>query len=227
LFNTNGEPWGDDPRPIVIDEARNARWVAYVQALGARFRSAGVRLVNMSWSYTVDEVEDGLLRHGGETDRARARTRATAMHAAADAALRQLIAECPGTLFVAAAGNSNQSDDILAASPQTIRAPNLIVVGATGTNGTPTGFTTYGKNVGIYAWGQDVPLRVPGGMIDHWQGTSMAAPLVVRAAAQMLAMNAKLTPPQLIAGLQSSATTDAAGLKLLHPANAVAWARVH
>jgi len=227
LFNTNGEPWGNDPRPIVIDEARNDRFVAYVRTLGARFRSAGVRLVNMSWSYTVDEVEDLLLRHGGETDRTRARVRATAMRAKADAALRNLIAVCPGTLFVAAAGNSNQSDDILAGTPQTIRAPNLIVVGATSTSGTPTGFTTYGKDVGIYAWGQDVPLRVPGGMIDHWQGTSMAAPLVVRAAAQMLALNPKLTPAQLIVGLRASATTDPAGLKLLHPANAVAWAKAN
>lgn len=227
LFNTNGEPWGDDPRPIVIDEARNARWIAYVRTLGQRFRSAGVRIVNMSWIYTVDEVEEKLLRYGGEADRARARARAKAMYAATDAALRRLIAECPDTLFVGGAGNSNQSDDILAATPQTIRAPNLLVVGATGTDGTPTGFTTFGKDVGIYAWGQNVPLRVPGGMVDHWQGTSMATPLVARAAAQMLAVNPKLTPARLIAGLKASATTDAAGLKLLHPARAVAWARAN
>ena len=227
LFNTNDEPWGDDPRPIVIDEARNARWLAHVRTLGARFRSAGVRVVNISWIYTADEVEEGLLRHGGEADRARAKTRARAMYAATDAALRQLIAECPNTLFVGGAGNSDQSDDILAATPQTIHAPNLIVVGATGTDGTPTGFTTFGRNVGIYAWGQNVPLRVPGGMIDHWQGTSMATPLVVRAAAQMLAVNPKLTPAQLIAGLQATATAGAGGLKLLHPAKSVAWAKLH
>lgn len=70
----------------------------------------------------------------------------------ADGAMRRLLATCPDILFINAAGNSDQSDDILASTPQVIGAPNLLVVGATGTSGLPTSFTTYGKGVGIYAW---------------------------------------------------------------------------
>lgn len=53
-----------------------------------------------------------------------------------------------------------------------------------------------------------------------------AAPLVVRAAAQMLATNPRLSAAQLATGLRTT-TVGGDGLKLLHAANAIAWARVH
>ena len=58
-------------------------------------------------------------------------------------------------------------------------------------------------------------------------GTSMAAPLVTRAAAQMLAVNPRLTPTRLIEGLLASATTDTGALRLLHPSATLEWARLH
>lgn len=149
------------------------------------------------------------------------------MWAEADAALRRLLAACPDILFVNAAGNSDQTDEILASTPQVTHAANLLVVGATDTSGLPTSFTTYGSGVGLYAWGEGVPLRVPGGMRMRMSGTSMAAPLVTRAAAQMLAVNPRLTPMRLIEGLLASATTDAGALRLLHPSAALEWARLH
>lgn len=224
LYSVSALPWGTDLRPVVVDEAMNDRWVAAVDRLAARFHAAGVRVVNMSWGYTVDEIADGFMRYGGVSDQAQATARAKAMWAKADAAMRRLLAACPDILFVNAAGNSNQTDEILASTPQSTAADNLLVVGATGRSGLPTSFTTYGKGVGIYALGQGVPLRVPGGMMMRMSGTSMAAPLVARAAAQMLAVNPRLTVRQMIAGLTETATPEG-GLKLLDAAHAVAWAR--
>lgn len=225
LFSVSAQPWGNDPREVVVDEAMNNRWVAAVGQLAAKFHAARVRVVNMSWGYTVDEIADKLMRYGGVTDQAQATARAKAMWTKADAAMRRLLAACPDILFVNSAGNSNQTDEIFASTPQTTSAPNLLVVGATGTSGLPTSFTTYGSGVKLYAWGQAVPLRVPGGMRMRMSGTSMAAPLVTRAAAQMLAANPRLTPTQLIEGLMASATADQPGMKLLHPAAALEWAR--
>jgi len=224
LYNVSPQPWGVEPRPVVVDEAMNDRWVAAVDRLATRFHAAGVRVVNMSWGYTVEEIADGLTHFGGVSDQAQATARAKAMWAKADGAMRRLLAACPDILFVNAAGNSNQTDEILASTPQSTKAANLLVVGATGLTGLPTSFTTYGSGVGLYALGQGVPLRTPGGMKMRMSGTSMAAPLVARAAAQMLAINPRLTVPQLIKGLNDTATTEGA-LKLLHPAQAVAWAR--
>jgi subtilisin family serine protease len=225
LFSVSAQPWGNDPREVVVDEALNDRWVAAVDRLATKLHAADVRIVNMSWGYTVDEIAGKLTRYGGVTDQAQATARAKAMWTKADAAMRRLLAACPDILFVNAAGNSDQTDEILASTPQSTRAPNLLVVGATSTSGLPTSFTTYGKGVSIYAWGEAVPLRVPGGMRMRMSGTSMAAPLATRAAAQMLAANPRLTPKQMIEGLLASATGNPDGLKLLHPTGAVAWAR--
>lgn len=52
-------------------------------------------------------------------------------------------------------------------------------------------------------------------------GTSMAAPLVVGAAAQMLAVNPKLTSAELVQGLMATATDGEEDLRLLHAAAAV------
>lgn len=225
LFSVSAQPWGNDPREVFVDEALNDRWIAAVDKLAVKLHSARVRAVNMSWAYTADEIAEKLERYGGLTDHARAIGRSKAMWAKADGAMRRLLAACPDILFITGAGNSDQSDDIFASTPQVIRAPNLLVVGATGTSGLPTSFTTYGKGVGIYAWGEAVPLRVVGGMRMKMSGTSMAAPLVTRAAAQMLAANPRLTPRRVIEGLLASATPGTGSLKLLQPAAALTWAR--
>lgn len=165
-----------------------------------------------------------MIEVGGERDPARAAERAKALFAKADAALRRMIAACSGILFVAGSGNSNQADVELAASPQSIDAPNLIVVGAATADGRTTTFSVYGDSVTLYAWGEGVSVRTPGGGRSHGKGTSEAAPLVVRAAAQMLAINPGLSPSQLIQDLLKTATVGPDGAKLVHPADAVSWA---
>lgn len=225
LYNIYALPWGERPGPMPYSEPEIARWVALMPGIGARMRGAGVRVVNMSWEVDAPGFTDALIRSGLETDPARARVRGKAMYDQVAPALRSLIESCPEILFVTGAGNSNQSDEILAAVPQTFRLPNMIVAGATAGSGRATAFTTFGETVGIYAMGENIPIALPGGITMRGQGTSYAAPGVAHAAAAMLAVNPSLTPAELVTGLKDTATDGEGGLKLLHLGKAVSWAQ--
>lgn len=224
LYDVGAYPEGADPKPIPILEDDMERWTRLMPSLGARMRGAGVRVVNMSWSVSVDELRDRLMATGAESDPARATARAKAMQEAFRNAMVAMMRQCPGILFVAAAGNSNKPEEIQASVPQMLDAPNLLVVGAAGSNGHATAFTTVGERVRLYARGEGVTIRAPGGMVMKSSGTSFSAPATARAAAQMLAVNPRLTPPQLIDGLLASATQGDGALRLLHPAQALKWA---
>lgn len=224
LYDFQLTPFGDDPGPVAVDEASMDRWEAAMPGALARLRGAGVRVVNMSWGLTADEVAEKLLGRGLETDVAKARLRGKAIQQRAAALLTRAIRSCPDILFVAGAGNSDQSDEIFAAVPQGLREPNLLIVGATGVTGRPTGFTTFGKSVRLYALGEGNRVRALGGMRMRASGTSFASPEVVRTAAQMLAVAPTLRPAQLIDGLTATATREG-DLAVVHPANAVAWAK--
>ena len=227
LYNVSALPWDVRPRPVPSTEPEIARWVALMPGLGARMRGAGIRIVNMSWEVDAAADADSLLESGLETDPERARLRAQAMYRQIASALRALIEACPDILFVTGAGNSNQSDEVLAAVPQSFRLPNLIVAGATAGSGRATTFTTFGKTVKIYALGENIPITVPGGAIMRGQGTSFASPGVAHAAAAMLAVNPALSPPELIEGILDTATDGDTGIRLLHTGHAVEWARAH
>ena len=226
LYNVSAIPWGSTqgPFPDAYDESTFARWAAAIQRVGERMRKAGVRAVNMSWTLTADEISQQLLQRGLEKDAGRAKARGISMQRTISDALLSMMTASPDILFVAIAGDTNQPDDILASTPGNLTLPNLMIIGAAGRNGRPTTFTTYGKHVDLYAQGDEVPLRLPGDIVSHESGTSMAAPLVVRAAAAMLALNPGLEASQVKTGLLSTATPGENGLKLLDPASAVRWA---
>jgi len=225
LYNVYALPWGEAPRPMPYSEPEVARWVALMPDIGARMRGAGVRVVNMSWEVDAPGFADALLDSGLETDPERAKTRGQAMYDQVAPALRALIESSPNILFVTGSGNSNQSDEILAAVPQTFRLPNVVVAGATASSGRATAFTTFGDSVDLYALGENIAITLPGGIEMRGQGTSYASPGVAHAAAAMLAVNPALTPAELIEGLKATSTAGEGGLKLLHLAGAVEWAR--
>lgn len=225
LYNVAALPFGRDPRPIPLDETQLGRWIAIIGKLGQRLRGADVRVVNMSWGITADEIATSLMTVGGEVDQNRAIARSKALYGRIEVALRKLISDCPEILFVIGAGNSDQPAEIFQAMPQSITASNVLVVGATGANGRQTSFTTFGRNVTLYALGEAVPVRWPGGMLARSSGTSEAAPLVARAAAGMFAIKPNLTAAAVIRGLKVTATDGDGGIKLLHTAAAVRWAR--
>jgi subtilisin family serine protease len=227
LYNVSALPWGrgEDRREVPYDEATVERWVAAIDRVGPRMRRAGVRVVNMSWGLSVEEVAQQLLDQGLEKDAARAKARGHAMWRTVAAALRRLITASPNILFVVGAGNSDQDDAVQGDAVLSFPATNRLIVGATGTGGRATSFTVTGKNVDIYAQGEAVRLRWPGDMVAHQSGTSMSAPLAARAAAQMIAINPRLTAAQVRAGLLATATLGDGNLRLVHPAAAVTWAK--
>ena len=208
-----------------FQEADADRFAGRLQDAAPRLRGANVRIVNISWGLNADSVVQQLLVSGAETDPERARERGPAIAATMRDAFDGLMADCPDILFVAAAGNTDQATDIAGSIPQTLDRPNLLVVGAAGRSGQPTAFTSYGGGVRLYALGEAVLARAPGGQTMTASGTSFASPLTARAAAAMLSANPALTPAQVIEGLIATARpAEGADLPLLDSRAALRWA---
>eukprot|EP01084_Bolivina_argentea_P047009 86595_1 len=93
-----------------------------------------------------------------------------------------------GGISIAAAGN----DNVDAADKSPASSPDTITVGATDQNNNKASFSNYGGSVDIWAAGVSIKSTVVGGGTDTWDGTSMATPLVVGIAANILANNPNL-----------------------------------
>ena len=124
-----------------------------------------------------------------------------------------------------AAGNANTDSTFEEAIPAGLVLPNLLTVGAVDLAGDEAGFTSYGPTVKVHANGYQVESTLPGGMIVAESGTSMASPQVANLAAKVLSVNPKLTPPDVIAIIVSTADKSADGRRvLINPKRAVAAA---
>jgi subtilisin family serine protease len=211
-----------DPCPsleLTMKDARNQQ--AYVDF----FRRSGARVVNMSFGGTVGDVEGQLEQCGiGATPDERKKLARDWFDIGKDAMVKAF-ASAPGILFVAAAGNANADSTFEEAVPADIVAPNLITVGAVDKAGDEAPFTSYGKTVVVHANGYLVESLIPGGERLPESGTSMAAPQVTNLAAKILAVNPKLTPPQVIAIIRDTAEKSSDGRRvLIHPQKALAAA---
>jgi subtilisin family serine protease len=161
-------------------------------------RKAGVRVVNMSWGGSRQDIEDSLEAKGAGGDAKQRAELAREIFKIGKDALEKAINSAPEILFVAAAGNSDNDNTFEETIPSGLNAPNLITIGAVDQAGTPTGFTTFGKNVSLYANGFEVLSYVPGGKKMKYSGTSMAAPQVTNLAAKIIAVNPSLNTSQVI-----------------------------
>jgi subtilisin family serine protease len=113
---------------------------------------------------------------------------------------------CPGALFVFAAGNENNNNDVTPAWPCSLGSANIVCVAATTTADERASFSNYGLNsVDVAAPGANILSTVPGNDFDSWSGTSMAAPHVAGAAALVLAERPGLTSTELRRSLLLSA----------------------
>jgi hypothetical protein len=208
-----------DPCPtkeLALRDAKNQQ--AYVDF----FKRNHVRVVNMSWGGTVKGLEEALeLCNIGKTPDERKKI-ARDYFDIQKSALEKAFASAPSILFVTAAGNSNEDASFSEDIPAGIRAPNLIAVGAVDRAGDEASFTSYGPTVVVDANGYQVDSVIPGGDRLAESGTSMASPQVANLAAKMLAVNPKLTPPQLIAIIRDTADKTSDGRRhLINPKKAV------
>lgn len=184
------------------------------------FKAHGVRVVNMSWSVLLKEVETALAANGvGKTAGERGKL-ARELFDIMKAGFKEAIESAPGILFVAAAGNSDENPEFLVEIPTGLGLPNLMVAGAVDQAGDRTSFTCFGKIVDVYSNGFQVVGYLPGGDRMPASGTSMAAPNVVNLAAKLFALNPKLNAVQIKKLILESATKNQDFL-LIHPKQSV------
>ena len=107
-------------------------------------------------------------------------------------------AEENNVLFVAAAGNDGESNDVFPTYPASYNLSNVIAVASVDHNDQPSWFSNYGQSVHIAAPGYDILSTVPNNGYDFFSGTSMAAPFVSGACAL----------------LKSASTTNSDSIKL-------------
>ena len=99
-----------------------------------------------------------------------------------------------GVLFVAAAGNEYNDNDIMPAYPASYKIDNIISVLATDHNDQKAVFSNWGKSsVHLGAPGQNILSTMPGNLYGMMSGTSMASPHVTGAAALLFAENPSLS----------------------------------
>lgn len=190
-------------------------------------KAAGVRVVNMSWGGSRQDIEEALEKKGvGSTAEERAELSRKLFKIQRDS-LEQAMKSAPEILFVAAAGNSDNDNEFAEFIPSGLKLPNMITIGAVDQSGKPTSFTTFGKNVKLYANGFEVNSYIPGGQQMKFSGTSMAAPNVTNLAAKLLAVNPKLTTDQLIELITKGADPMEGyeGRFVINPKKSVAMAR--
>jgi subtilisin family serine protease len=185
------------PQAMTVETAR--RLASDYLATTKYFREHGVRVVNMSWGWSFKEIEGSLEANGvGRNAEERAQMAREMINILSDG-LRQAMVDAPGILFVSAAGNDDNDVEFDVVIPSNFDLPNLMVVGALDQAGDPTGFTSGGRNVKVYANGFQVESTIPGGGTMKMSGTSMASPNVANTAAKLIALDPALQPAQVIA----------------------------
>lgn len=198
---------------------------ANVEIIAAFIRANRVRVVNASLGFSLDYIEDAL-RHQPElyaTDEA-VRARAAVVQGRRKEAWAWIFAQCPETLFVVAAGNSNRDiveyDDV----PAAIDAPNVIVVGAVDKWGNWSTFTNSNpERVRLFDLGVEVDSVIPSGAHVPLSGTSMASPNVANLAAKMIAVDPALTPARVRTVLEETGDAIAAPFsgRIVHEQRAI------
>jgi len=192
------------PRRLLTVEIAERHATSFQESVDY-FRKAGVRAVNMSWGWTLKEVE-GVLESNGVTDPEERAAKTREIFGILKKGLRGALASAPEILFITAAGNDDNDVEFDEVIPSNFDLPNLITVAAVDQAGDPTSFTSTGRNVVIYANGYEVDSFVPGGGRMKASGTSMASPNALNLAAKLFALDPELTPTQVIELMKKGST---------------------
>jgi uncharacterized repeat protein (TIGR01451 family) len=113
-----------------------------------------------------------------------------------------------GVLFVVAAGNDSQNNDMFPTYPANYISPNLLSIAATTSSDTRASFSNTGSGtVNMGAPGDNILSTTPKNTYDYFSGTSMAAPHVTGGAALVCAAYPDISLPKLRAALLYSGYT--------------------
>lgn len=193
--------------PRMPSEEHSRRVAASYRAMVDGFKQQKLRVVNMSWRYGANAYEGALTWHNIGTDAEDRKRLARQLFAIERDAMREAIAGAPEILFVAGAGNEDNSADFEEYIPAGLQLPNLITVGASDTAGDETSFSSFGNTVVVYANGFGVESFLPGGDRMKLSGTSMASPQVANLAAKLFALRPQLTVAQVKDAILKGAET--------------------
>ena len=184
------------------------RFALNAMAIVEYCKAHGARVVNMSWMLSPPPATSPAL--------------AQECFAIVKRGLTQAIRSAPQILFVAAAGNANENATFSEGIPPSLELPNLLTVGAVDQSGHPTEFTSFGKTVVLYANGQSVEARIPGGERMKVSGTSLAAPQVANLAAKLFAIDPSLGVADVIDLIKSGTSPGPDGaIRLINPKRSV------
>ncbi len=208
------------PAPATVEVAEKAA-KNYMETV-KYFQANNVRVVNMSWGWTLKEIE-GMLEANGIGKDAEERSELTReIFDIYKNGLYNAIKSAPEILFITAAGNSDNDVTFDEVIPSMFDLPNLITVGAVDQAGEETGFTSFGESVDVYANGFEVESYLPGGNRMKMSGTSMASPNAVNLAAKLLALDYSLTTNDLIKLIIDGADkSDDGRILLINPKRSV------
>lgn len=205
------------PSPI-LDEAAAQRFVSMVATAVRYLQTRGVRVCNISWGFTPQDIESNLAQNGAEPDANMRARRAERIFDIMLAGMTQALAGSPDILFVVSAGNARQNIDFVRDLPGSINLPNVLTVAAADAEGRAASFASTGPSVDLYALGTNVESFVPGGGRRRGSGASLAAPQVVNAAAKLLSIRPDLSTIDLSRLLVETASrTNQSNLPLLNP----------
>ncbi len=186
---------------------------ANIDAIAAFINRHHVRVVNASLGFSQEYVEDSL-RHQSALYRTDAdvRARAAVVQERRRSNWQRVFTTCPETLFVVAAGNSNQDVMEYGEVPASNQnAPNLLVVGAVDRFGHWATFTNSNpERVQVFDHGVEVDSLVPSGEHVPLSGTSMASPNVANLAGKLVSLDPALTPARLITIIRETGRAIAA-----------------
>jgi hypothetical protein len=202
---------------------------ANIDAIAAYINRHNIRVVNASLGFSREYVEDAL-RHESATyhseDEVRARAEVVQQRRRAN--WQRVFTQCPQTLFVVAAGNSNQDVMEYGEVPASNEGvSNLLVVGAVDRFGNWATFTNSNPDrVQVFDHGVEVDSLVPSGEHVPLSGTSMASPNVANLAGKLAALDPSITPERLITVIRETGRPIAAPFNGRITDEAAAIARV-
>ncbi|MBN1782033.1 S8 family serine peptidase [bacterium] len=178
------------PEPFSVEQAKRAA-ANYMKTV-QYFKDQGVRAANMSWGWSLKEVEGNLEANGIGRDAEERQKLTREIFDILKQGLYDALKSQPDILFVSAAGNSDSDIEFDEIIPN-YNLPNLLSVGAVDQAGDETSFTSFGENVHVHANGFEVESYIPGGTQLAFSGTSMASPNVLNLVGKLLAIDPDLT----------------------------------
>lgn len=208
--------------PLLPTLERAEREAQAMREVVRYFRRHRVRVVNMSWGGSPQDIEGALEANGAGGTPEERKNMAREFFELSRVALTEAMREAPEILFVCAAGNSDNDAAFAEVIPAGIDLPNVLTVGAVDRAGEETSFTSFGKNVDVHASGFEVESTLPGGELMKYSGTSMASPNVANLAAKLLAIEPSLPVETVIEFIQRGCERTPDGrINLINPKRSV------